>query len=72
MSEVRIKAEPRSEFGKATEDLIKRRGFKPEEIEFFSLHVDHDVLHSQMLEDAMIRLAVTDADCELIRKGTMA
>lgn len=47
-------------------------GFKPEEIEFFSLHVDHDVLHSQMLEEAMIRLAVTEADCELIRKGTMA
>jgi pyrroloquinoline quinone (PQQ) biosynthesis protein C len=47
-------------------------GFTPEDIEFFTLHVDHDVEHSQMLEDTMIRLALTAADCELIRRGTLA
>ena len=46
-------------------------GFTAEEMEFFSLHVDHDVEHSAMLEEAMVRLAITDADCELIRRGTM-
>lgn len=47
-------------------------GFAREEIEFFTLHVEHDVEHSAMLEDSMIRLATTDADRELIRKGTLA
>lgn len=47
-------------------------GFEPNEIEFFSLHVDHDVEHSSMLEDAMVKLAQTDADREQIRRGTMA
>ena len=47
-------------------------GFSAEEIEFFSLHVDHDVEHSSMLEDAMIRLAKTDEDREQIRRGTLA
>jgi len=47
-------------------------GFTPEEYEFFALHVEHDVEHSQMLEEAMIRLAITDADRELIRRGTLA
>ena len=47
-------------------------GFTPEEIEFFTLHVDHDVEHSKMLEDAMIRVAVTDQDRAQIRQGTLA
>jgi pyrroloquinoline quinone (PQQ) biosynthesis protein C len=47
-------------------------GFTAEEIEFFALHVDHDVEHSSMLEDAMVKLAQTDADREQIRRGTMA
>jgi pyrroloquinoline quinone (PQQ) biosynthesis protein C len=47
-------------------------GFTPEEMKFFSLHVDHDVEHSAMLEQAMVRLALTDEDRALIRKGTMA
>lgn len=50
---------------------MKLSGLADHEIEFFTLHVDHDVEHSQMLEEAMIRLATTDADRELIRKGTM-
>jgi len=47
-------------------------GFTPAEIEFFSLHVDHDVEHSAMLEDAMAKLATSEADFEQIRRGTMA
>src|SRR5678816_4818603 len=35
-------------------------GFAPDDIEFFSLHVDHDVEHSAMLEESMIRLAAID------------
>ena len=51
---------------------LELAGFTPEEMEFFSLHVDHDVEHSAMLEEAMIRLAVTDDDRALIRRGTLA
>lgn len=51
---------------------LELAGFKREEIEFFTLHVEHDVEHSNMLEAAMIRLAMTDADRELIRRGTLA
>jgi len=47
-------------------------GFTPTEIEFFSLHVDHDVEHSQMLEDTMIRLATNDEERAHIRRGTLA
>ena len=47
-------------------------GFTAKEREFFSLHVDHDVEHSHMLEDAMVRLARTDEDCANIRKGALA
>lgn len=47
-------------------------GFAAQEIEFFTLHVAHDVEHSEMLEQTMVRLAVTAEDRELIRKGTLA
>jgi pyrroloquinoline quinone (PQQ) biosynthesis protein C len=47
-------------------------GFTADEREFFSLHVDHDVEHSHMLEDAMIRLARDDEDRARIRKGAFA
>lgn len=47
-------------------------GFAREEIEFFTLHVEHDVEHSHMLEEAMIRLATTDEDRAQIRRGTLA
>lgn len=47
-------------------------GFTPAEMKFFSLHVDHDVEHSAMLDQTMIRLATTDEDRERIRKGTLA
>jgi pyrroloquinoline quinone (PQQ) biosynthesis protein C len=50
---------------------MKLSGFSDPEIEFFSLHVDHDVEHSKMLEDTMIRLALTDDDRAQIRRGTM-
>ncbi len=46
-------------------------GFAPDEIQFFSLHVDHDVEHSAMLDDAMIRVATTDQDRAKIREGTL-
>ncbi|MBA3502670.1 MAG: iron-containing redox enzyme family protein [Myxococcota bacterium] len=47
-------------------------GFTAEEMKFFSLHVDHDVEHSAMLDQAMVRLALTDDDREQIRRGTLA
>jgi pyrroloquinoline quinone (PQQ) biosynthesis protein C len=50
---------------------MKLSGFSDQEMEFFSLHVDHDVEHSKMLEDTMIRLALTDRDRAEIREGTM-
>jgi pyrroloquinoline-quinone synthase len=46
-------------------------GFTAEEREFFSLHVDHDVEHGQMLQDTMSRLATTEADQALIRRGAL-
>jgi pyrroloquinoline quinone (PQQ) biosynthesis protein C len=51
---------------------LRLAGFAAAEIEFFDLHVDHDVEHSQMLEECMMRLAISDADRELIRRGTLA
>jgi pyrroloquinoline-quinone synthase len=51
---------------------LRLGGFTPDDIEFFDLHVEHDVEHSEMLEQTMIKLATTAADCELIRRGTMA
>jgi pyrroloquinoline quinone (PQQ) biosynthesis protein C len=47
-------------------------GFAPDEIEFFTLHVDHDVEHSAMLEDSMMQLAHADAERAQIRQGTLA
>jgi pyrroloquinoline quinone (PQQ) biosynthesis protein C len=47
-------------------------GFTRDESEFFVLHVAHDVEHSAMLEDTMVRLALSPADCDLIRRGTLA
>ncbi|MBA3455609.1 MAG: iron-containing redox enzyme family protein [Deltaproteobacteria bacterium] len=51
---------------------LQLAGFTSTEIEFFSLHVDHDVEHSAMLEDTMIRLATTDEDRAMIRRGALA
>lgn len=51
---------------------MRLSGFTDEEIEFFILHVDHDVEHSQMLEDTMARLATTDEDRAQITRGTLA
>jgi pyrroloquinoline quinone (PQQ) biosynthesis protein C len=41
-------------------------------MKFFDLHVEHDVEHSAMLDETMIRLAITDEDRQRIRKGTLA
>jgi pyrroloquinoline quinone (PQQ) biosynthesis protein C len=51
---------------------MKLAGFSPEEMKFFDLHVEHDVEHSAMLDETMIRLAITDEDRQRIRKGTLA
>lgn len=51
---------------------LELAGFAREEFEFFALHVEHDVEHSHMLEETMVRLAIDDASRELIRKGTLA
>ena len=51
---------------------LQLAGFGSNEIEFFSLHVDHDVEHSAMLDQAMIRVATTDEQCAHIRRGTLA
>ncbi|MDB4959316.1 MAG: hypothetical protein JWO36_6885 [Myxococcales bacterium] len=47
-------------------------GFTAAEAEFFSLHVDHDVEHSHMLEDAMMRQATTDEARANIRRGALS
>ncbi|HTL36874.1 MAG TPA: iron-containing redox enzyme family protein [Kofleriaceae bacterium] len=46
-------------------------GFTPEEMKFFSLHVEHDVEHSAMLDQTMIRLALTDEDRAHLRRGAL-
>ncbi|MDB4961843.1 MAG: hypothetical protein JWP01_1842 [Myxococcales bacterium] len=51
---------------------MKLSGFTSTETEFFSLHVDHDVEHSKMLEDTMIKMAISDEDRAMIRKGALA
>ena len=51
---------------------LELAGITRHDFEFFSLHVEHDVEHSHMLEDSMVHLAKTDADRALIRKGTLA
>ncbi|CAN5483745.1 iron-containing redox enzyme family protein [soil metagenome] len=51
---------------------MRLAGFTAEEIEFFTLHVEHDVEHSHMLEESMTRLAIHDRDREDIRRGAMA
>jgi pyrroloquinoline quinone (PQQ) biosynthesis protein C len=50
---------------------LELSGFTREEAEFFVLHVEHDVEHSHMLEEAMARLAKTDGDRALIRRGAL-
>ena len=51
---------------------MKLAGFTSEEMKFFDLHVEHDVEHSAMLDQTMIRLAITDEDRARIRRGTLA
>lgn len=50
----------------------KLTGFTKEESRFFSLHVEHDVEHSEMLVEAMKHLASSEKDWEDIRRGTLA
>jgi pyrroloquinoline quinone (PQQ) biosynthesis protein C len=51
---------------------LSRSGFTAEEMKFFSLHVDHDVEHSHMLEDAIARIATTDEARTTLRRGALA
>jgi len=48
---------------------VRIAGFTDREIEFFSLHVAHDHEHSQMLGDAVIKMADSEDKKELVRRG---
>lgn len=50
---------------------LRLSGFTETELEFFSLHVDHDVEHAEMLDGSIAQLATTDEAQALIRRGAM-
>lgn len=48
---------------------VRISGFAERDIEFFTLHVDHDDGHSQMLAAAAARLADSEETRDLVRRG---
>lgn len=48
---------------------LRRAGFAPKEIEYFTLHVEQDVDHGAWLEEALIRFGGTDEGRAQIRRG---
>lgn len=51
---------------------LQLSGFTDDEIEFFILHVEHDVEHASMLDDSIASFATTEQAQALIRRGAMA
>ena len=51
---------------------LRLSGFTEKEIEFFTLHVDHDVEHAEMLDGSIAQLATTEEGQRLIRRGAMS
>ena len=52
-------------------DGLRLTGFTDTEIEFFILHVEHDVEHASMLEDSIAQFATTEKAQAAIRRGAM-
>jgi pyrroloquinoline quinone (PQQ) biosynthesis protein C len=50
---------------------LRRAGFTPEEIAYFTLHVEQDVDHGAWLEEALIRFGGTDEARSQIRRGAL-
>lgn len=50
---------------------LRRAGFAPEEIAYFTLHVEQDVDHGAWLEEALLRFGSTDAARTFIRRGAL-
>ncbi|MBX3225234.1 MAG: iron-containing redox enzyme family protein [Labilithrix sp.] len=50
---------------------LRRAGFTPEEIDYFTLHVEQDVDHGAWLEEALLRFGGTDEARAQIRRGAI-
>ncbi len=50
---------------------LRRAGFTPEEIAYFTLHVEQDVDHGAWLEEALIRFGGTEEARAQIRRGAL-
>ncbi len=50
---------------------LKRAGFAPDEINYFTLHVAQDVDHGNWLEEALLRFGGTDEARTQIRRGAL-
>jgi len=50
---------------------LKRAGFTPEEINYFTLHVEQDVDHGAWLEEALVRFGSTPEAQAQIRRGAL-
>ncbi len=50
---------------------LRRAGFTPDEIEYFTLHVEQDVDHGAWLEEALLRFGDTEAARLQIRRGAL-
>lgn len=51
---------------------LRLAGFTDKEIEFFILHVEHDVEHASMLDDSIAMFATSEETQAAIRRGAMA
>lgn len=50
---------------------LEAAGFRPEEMEYFTLHVKQDQDHGRWLEEALARYATTEEACAQIRDGAL-
>jgi pyrroloquinoline-quinone synthase len=50
---------------------LRRAGFREDEINYFTLHVEQDVDHGTWLEEALLRFGDTDERREQIRRGAL-
>lgn len=51
---------------------LRLSGFTEREIEFFTLHVDHDVEHAEMLDGSIAQFATTEDGQRAVRRGAMS
>jgi Iron-containing redox enzyme len=51
---------------------LRRAGFSPDEMNYFTLHVEQDEDHGRWLEEALARYATDDAARAQIRRGALA